>query len=361
MTKFIKGKKLSEEFFTQVVKKNLDENFPELKYSAGLLGSWSEVLDFDTELSTDHHWWPRVMIFLGEKDFDKKSKISKILSQQLPPQYKGYSTHFWEPDKIGVQLLSTAKKGQAINHRVEIYTIQSYFQEYLKIDTNKKLSVFDWLTFSEQKLKTIKSGEIFYDEIGLKNIQKFFWYYPHDVWLFILASEWNKIGQEEPFVGRCGDVNDELGSRIIATRLVQSIMRLCFLMEKEYIPYSKWFGTAFSKLKSAKKFTPLLNKILSSESWKEREKYLSKAYSILAHNHNKLKITKILPIKVSYFHDRPYFVIHGEIFAEEIRKQINDKNILKIESHIGSVNQISNTVDLLENDILLHKMKNLYQ
>jgi hypothetical protein len=57
--------------------------------------------------------------------------------------------------------------------------------------------------------------------------------------------------QEEPFVARTGDVGDELGSQVIAGRLVRALMQLCFLMERRYAPYSKWFGTGFSRLSIA--------------------------------------------------------------------------------------------------------------
>jgi hypothetical protein len=33
-----------------------------------LLGNGSEVLGFDTELSTDHDWSPRVVLFLRDED-----------------------------------------------------------------------------------------------------------------------------------------------------------------------------------------------------------------------------------------------------------------------------------------------------
>jgi hypothetical protein len=44
---------------------------------------------------------------------------------------------------------------------------------------------------------------------------------------------------------RAGFVGDELGSALIGSRLVRDIMNLCFLLEKQYAPYPKWFGTAF--------------------------------------------------------------------------------------------------------------------
>jgi hypothetical protein len=46
-------------------------------------------------------------------------------------------------------------------------------------------------------------------------------------------------------MARCGDVGDELGSRLVAARLIEE------LMQKQYWPYAKWFGTAFSKLACA--------------------------------------------------------------------------------------------------------------
>ena len=363
MTKFIKWKELCKKFFNEVLKGIIDKNFPDLKYSAGLLGSGSEVLWFDTERSTDHHWWPRVMIFLEEKDFYLKDTISKKLSKELPWEFKWYYTNFTEPNKddFWVQLLKKQEKWKPINHRVEFFTINSFFLDYLWINPYNDLNSIDWFVLSEHKLRTIKDWEVFYDEIWLLEIKKKFDYYPKDVWLYLLSSEWEKIWQEEPFVWRTWEVDDELWSKVIAVRLIQSIMNICFLMEKKYIPYSKWFWTGFSKLESASKLTSILNKAISSINWKEREKYISEANEILANLHNNLKITKSLNTKVSNFHGRPFLVIHWDVFAQEIKKQIKDKNILNIKANIGSVNQITNTVDLIENNELLSRIKNLYK
>lgn len=361
MTKFIPGLQLCEQFYKEVVKALIETEFHGLKYSAGLIDYGSEVLGFDTERSSDHHWGPRVLLFLSPKDISKRNPISSYLSENIPPTFCGYSTHFSNANEIGVQLLSEAKAGQSINHRVEIHTIESFFREYLLINPNDDLTASDWLTLSEQKLRTIRSGKIFYDQLGLMLVQKKLHYYPKDVWLYMLASEWMKVSQEEPFVGRAGDVGDELGSKIVAARLVQSIMKLCFFMEKDYAPYSKWFGTAFSRLKCAKILSPILDKVLFSKDWKEREKYLSQAYKVIAQMHNDLKLTKPLAAAVSSFHDRPYLVIHGDVFANELKKEIKDPAVKKISADIGSVNQLSNTVDLLENDELMKKLKILYR
>ncbi len=117
MMRFIPGLQLSELFYNEIVKKILTADFSELKYSAGLIGAGSEVLGFDTEQSTDHDWEPRVMIFLKDKDLKLKKEISSSLTKKLPTIFHGYATSFGDPEK----------KEQAIIHRVEIFTIKSFF------------------------------------------------------------------------------------------------------------------------------------------------------------------------------------------------------------------------------------------
>ena len=169
---FISGMELSERFFKEVVYKILKTNHKEIKYSAGLIGPGSEVLGFDTKRSQDHDWGPRVMLFLKEEDYKKKPAIQKSLAENLPKTFLGHSTHFKAVDKNGVRVMTKFKKGEQINHGISIYTINKFFNDYLGINPHKKLTNLDWLILSEQKLRTIRSGKIFYDKLGLRKIQK---------------------------------------------------------------------------------------------------------------------------------------------------------------------------------------------
>jgi hypothetical protein len=47
---------LDRVFFQTIVEPIMTDEFPALKYAAGLIGSGLEVLGFDDEMSTDHHW-----------------------------------------------------------------------------------------------------------------------------------------------------------------------------------------------------------------------------------------------------------------------------------------------------------------
>jgi hypothetical protein len=208
----------------------------------------------------------------------------------------------------------------------------------------------DWLTFPEQKLRAVTSGAIYRDEIGLRKAIDRFVYYPKDVWLYLLASGWNRIGQEEHLMGRAGIEGDEIGSAIIAARLVRDLMRLCFLMEKQYAPYPKWFGKGFSRLKCGTDLSPIFKRVLSAEIWREREKHLATAYERVAEMHNDLKITEPLPAKVGNFFTRPFLVIHlhGK-FAEAICARIDDREVKRIAGNqlVGSVDQFSDSTDVL--------------
>lgn len=127
--------------------------------------------------------------------------------------------------------------------------------------------------------------------------------------------------------------------------MVQKLMKLCFLMERQYAPYSKWFGTKFARLAGAEQLTPIFRSILRANSWRQREECLSSAYQIIAQMHNNLLTTKPLSTSVANYYDRPYLVIHANRFAEAIRNVIGDREIKNL-PFIGSIDQFSN-VDLL--------------
>jgi len=246
---FIPGAKLCEQFYREAVQPILTGRFPELKYAAALIGDGSEVLGFDDALSTDHDWGPRVLLFLEQESQQYSEPIVKVLAQDLPYEFHGYSTNFTNPDlnDNGTQLLESVTS-RPVNHRVTVQTIRSFFVDHLGFDIEQSLEPADWLTFSEQRLRALTSGAIYHDEIGLGEARASFDYYPRDVWLYLLAAGWARIGEEEHLMGRAGMVGDEVGSAIIGARLVRDIMRLCFLTERTYAPYPKWFGSAFKRL-----------------------------------------------------------------------------------------------------------------
>lgn len=90
----ISGLELSRRFYFEVVKPLLDTKFPNLQYDAALIGPGSEVLGFDDQISTDHHFGPRLFIFLSDEDFlNYRDEIKVFLYNNLPYEFLRY---FWE-------------------------------------------------------------------------------------------------------------------------------------------------------------------------------------------------------------------------------------------------------------------------
>ena len=356
---FIPGLKLSRMLYEQAVQPLLAAHFPRLAYSAARLGAGSDVLGFDTPRSTDHGWGPKVDLFLAEEDYvTLKAALDKLFREQLPYEIGGYPTNF-APAEDGGSMQPIASG--PINHGVGVWTARAFFESYLGVDASAELNLVDWLRIPQQKLRTIASGHVFHDGLGaLEPIRARLRYYPRDIWLYLLAAQWQRINQDEPFMGRTGDVDDDLGSRLVAARLARDLMRLCFLMERTYIPYVKWFGTAFARLECAAELAPILERVLRAEDWKEREGHLSIAYSTVARMHNALAITAPLPTQVETFFDRPYLVLQSGRFADAIYRAIVDEDVRRLPPYLGSVDQFVDSTDVLERDARLARLRAMY-
>jgi hypothetical protein len=340
-------------------------SLPGLRYSAGLLGSGSEVLGYDTVMSRDHHWGPRAMLFLSAVDLaEHGEQLRSVLGDELPREYGGFSTSFSapNPEDSGVQNLEMVTEGP-VNHRVDLLNPSVWFREYLGVEAaTREPTVREWLVVPQQKLRSVVAGELSRDDMGVQAIRDRLRWYPEDVWRYVLASCWMRISQDEHLMGRAGHVGDELGSAIIAARLVRDVMRLGFYMERVYPPYAKWFGTAFRELDCAAELTPHLSAALAAHDYGERGRHLADAYRVAAHRHNALALTEPLDEDPELFHGRPFPVIFGERFARALVAGVRDPELDGIcgKRLIGSVDLFSDSTDLLEDTGLNDALQGLY-
>jgi hypothetical protein len=362
---FIPGLRLNELFYAEVVAPILGDAFPDLHYSAALIGYGSEVLGYDTPRSTDHEWGPRMVVFLSEEDHaTHREAIHVALAQRLPPIFSGHSTHFSPPGADGVQWPVPHASGP-INHKIQIYPWRSLLTSWLGVDPGNELTAIDWLLMPQQKLLEVTAGRVFHDGLDvLEPIRVKFAYFPHDVWLYLIAAQWQRISQQEAFVGRTREVGDELGSAVIAAGLVRDLMRLCFLIERRYAPYAKWFGTAFAELTCASRLVPLFQDVLGARTWHEREAHLSDAYEVVAEMHNALDLMPPVDPTTRLYYGRPFQVLHAERFANAAVAAIVDPGVRAIIDRtglIGSVDQISDNVDVNSSPPHYVKLRALYE
>jgi hypothetical protein len=361
MTDFVPGLQVSDALFREAVAPILAREFPGLVYSAARIGFGSDVLGFDTNRSTDHEWGPRLQLFLSDHDAATHgSAIVELLRHTLPLEIRGYPTNFGPTDEEGISVLQPVESGP-VEHKVEVTTLTRFLQHQLGIGTAQEIDPLDWLTFSEQALLEVTAGALFHDGLGtLAETRALLAYYPHDVWLYLLAAQWARISQQEPFVGRTGEVGDDLGSALIAADLVEDVMRLGFLIERRYTPYSKWFGSAFARLECARQLAPHLDRVLAARRWQDRQQHLVNAYEIVATMHNDLGITEPQSTQVSQFHGRPFLVIQASRFADALRDQIQDERVRNLPEAVGSIDQFVDSTVVLTNPALRRQVMTIY-
>ncbi|MDQ3701875.1 MAG: DUF4037 domain-containing protein, partial [Chloroflexota bacterium] len=294
-------------FYEEAVRPIMERRFPGLKYGAARLEAGSEVLGFDTATSMDHSWGLRVTLFITRAAWTPAlaTDIKDVMAAELPFELRGLPTHFTQSSSI-----TTPSTQRPINHGVKLADAPRLLHAWLNMDVLGAWPphTAEWLTAPEHHLRTVVCGPVYRDDTGELAIasQRLRWY-PHDVWLYLLASVWQRIAQEEAFPGHCGDVGDEAGSLIITGRLVRDVVRLGLLMERQYAPYAKWLGTAFARLACAPRLTPLLLGTLKADTWPERDRHLADAYETLAAMHNALGVTPPLdPSSGPRYPERPY-------------------------------------------------------
>jgi Domain of unknown function (DUF4037) len=334
MPEFVRGVELSRAFYEEVVAGIVGD----VPHSAALLGYGSDVLGFDTERSADHGWGPRLQLFV-ERELE--------IDSRLPDTFRGWPVRYGWDDR-------------SVEHHVEVTLLGPWLEENLGFDPRAGIETVDWLLTPQQALLEITRGAVFHDGLGeLEPARAALEWYPEEVWLWLLACQWRRIDQEEPFVGRTAEVADELGSRVLASRLARDLMRLCFLLERQYAPYSKWFGSAFAQLDAAGELGAPLERALAATDYPRREEALVEAVEAVARRHNALGITEHVEPTVRLFYTRPFRVLGSGRFVDACLAEVFDP-WLRALPLVGAVDQLSDSTDVLGDPSRSRGLRPLY-
>jgi Domain of unknown function (DUF4037) len=334
----VPGLRLAGDFYGEVVRPLLDEACPGLAYAAALLGWGSEVLGFDSPRSTDHNWGPRLQILTsGDAGADELADLAGLLGRRLPESFRGYPVFFPESqDPAGVS-----------RHWVQVADLSSFLKQMAGFDPAQPAGVAQWLATPTQRLAEVTGGEVFHDGPGQLTLARarLAWY-PDQVWRYVLACQWQRIGQEEAFPGRCAEAGDELGAAVVAARLAREVMRLCLLMNRRYPPYSKWLGSAFARLPEAAAIGPALRAALAATDAAAREQGLVRAYELTAARHNELGLTDPVDPRTRPYYDRPFQVLDAGRLAAALLATVADPE-LRRRLPVGAVDQFVDSTDAL--------------
>jgi hypothetical protein len=331
-------------FFGDVVRPLLERAYSGLPYAAARIGPGSEVLGFDTERSMDHDWGPRLELFLTAEDVVRLGdEISALLTQRLPTQFRGLSTHFGPAGRVRVM---TPTDG-LVAHAVAITDIGTWCTENLGFDPRSGVTALDWLATPGQRLAEATGGAVFLDGVGeVSAVRRTLSWYPDDVWRYLLACQWQRISEEEPFVGRAAEVGDELGSRVVAARMVRELMRLCLLLGRTYPPYSKWLGSAFRALPHIDGIAATLDDAMSADGSSNRQSALCRAYEAVGEWQNRLRLAEPVDATRRLFFDRPFQVIGAGRFADALLARVEDPDLAALPA-AGAVDQLADSTEVL--------------
>lgn len=334
MTAFVPGIELARGFYHDAVAPLLAG----VPHSAALVGEGSEVLGFDTARSTDHDWGPRCEIFLERGDPELIRRLDDVLAARLPSTWHGYPTAFPHTRASGTR------------HRIVITDFGPWVRAKLGFDPRAGVTRADWLAVPTQRLAEFTGGAVFHDGLGvLAPARAALAWYPDDVWRHVLAVQWQRIGQEEAFPGRCAEVGDELGSAVVAARLVRDLMRLWLLMFRRYPPYGKWLGSAFAALPELGDLPGHLRGALAATDHPTRERHLAAAYEHSVRRHNALQLTVPIDPHTRPYFDRPFQVIE----AERIVRALLPAPDLPL---TGAIDQFVDSTDALGDHTLLRRI-----
>jgi hypothetical protein len=326
------GLGLADRFYSYAAAPLLND----VAHAAALLGDGSEVLGFDDHVSPDHDFGPRLQIFVDDPD-----QIEPVLARmdKLPTEFEGWPVRF------------SGSFDHTPHHHVYVATASRFFADRVGLDPLDGMSAVDWLLAPTQILATMTRGAVFHDPSGaLARRRAALAWYPDDVWRYVLAAAWLRISQEEAFVGRAGGAGDEFGSRVVATRVARDMMRLAFLINRVYAPYSKWLGRAFAELPLFAAVGPALTTAVDATGWREREAALNAAGEVLGRATNDLRLAARVDPGPRRFHERDIRVTPSESFCQALVSSVADLQVQAILAHQGlragaSIGRLTGSVD----------------
>lgn len=359
---FSSGITLARDFFDEIIKPLLAEKTPGVPYAAALIGPGSDVLGYDTPTSRDHDWGPRLQLFLPERELpERASLLDRVLASELSREFQGFPTSFAPPDANGHRYPQPDAR-PPISHLVEITSVGRYSRKLLGFDPLSGMSAKQWLLAPQERLLELTAGEVFADSIGeLTSLRERLNYYPKQVWIYLMAAQWQRIARREEIVARTGVGGDDLGSRIVLAALAREIARLAFLLERRYTPWDQWLARGLAGLRHASRLAPLLSRALSAYDWTQRESRLVDAYAILAALHNNLGLTAPLETKCERG-PRDFLTIHADRFAAALAEKVADEELKPLLPALtGGIDQLVSNDEVLLDPRLISRLSGFFE
>lgn len=155
---------------------------------------------------------------------------------------------------------------------------------------------------------------------------------------YVVAVDWQRIGQELPLLARAADRGDDLGSQVLLGRLTGIAMHLGFLLHRRWPPYPKWLGTMFARLPDAAPLARLLTAALTADGpWSRRLPMFTDALEALFALQRDVGLPTG-PRVVEPFWDRGFPAIADSVVTD-LLDTIADEGVRSLPRGVGSIEQ----------------------
>jgi hypothetical protein len=326
------GVGLAREYHRDVVAPILLDRWPRMPFAAGRLGSGSDVLGLDDETSRDHDWGLRLTLLV---EAGMVAEVDRYLEENLPDRYAGWPTRFattWDRRHW---------------HRAQVTTAETFTESRLGLDLSAGLSGLDWLCLTGQSVLEVVAGAVFQDQIGtITRFRQELAWYPDDVWRYVVATDWIRLGEDLPLLGRTGQRGDELGRRVLAGRVVNTAIHLAFRLSRAWAPYPKWLGTAFAELPLAGELTGLLAAALTAPDWRKCQQAVALALAVLYRQQAEAGLATEAGEPTEPFFDRPFLSVRAGV-CQALLDAVDDPQVRGLRPGVGSVEQWMDNVRVL--------------
>ena len=232
------GLELSRAFYEQYGAPMLREQFPEAEklIAVGLIGSGSECLGFDDEISRDHDFEPGFCLLLPDESvLDRRTAfLLERAYAKLPREFMGFR-------RSAVAPVGGARHG--------VLRTADFFREKVGAPDGV-LTVDQWLKLPQQSLLEATGGEIFRDDLGeVSAIRAALSVMPEDVRRKRLSGHLLLMAQAGQYnYLRCLQHGESAAGQLAVNEFVKSCIEVVFLLNRAYAPYYKWSFRALRRL-----------------------------------------------------------------------------------------------------------------
>ncbi|MBA3035176.1 MAG: DUF4037 domain-containing protein [Desulfobacterium sp.] len=225
----MKGLELSRRYYDQIYRPAIEKSFGDRtdRMAFGLVGEGSECYGFDDEISQDHDFGPRVIIWLTTGDFGDFGAELQAAVSKLPKQFLGYD---------GV---NTSQYGEG---REGVFTIPEFYARFIGMD-HPPDTIREWRLLPEVNLSIATNGEVFSDPLGefTKFRSALLAGYPEDQRLKMMAARCMKMAQSGQYnYPRSIKRNEFVAAQMAAAEFTDAASSLIYLINNKYKPFYKW-------------------------------------------------------------------------------------------------------------------------